>query len=225
MGLTVDPFRKAAYTGTDAVPSRQEKTGGKSDFARVLDEVKISSQGREALAVSGRAAAPGGASRPEDGNVPDNGGMGMQAAVVPNRADFDAQAAKAGAENRLETNWNAVVDPDGSIYSAAYVGAIVSQYQKAEAAVRDYYSSPYQESLPFDNAFNPLPEKGHEPAGADQERSVLWGDNLRLNDLYELSSSGGTLHIDDVDRIARSAAQAKLDALIKDWKAAHGITD
>ena len=223
MGLTVDPYRKAAYAGTDAATARQEKAG-KSDFARVLDEVKISSQGREALAASGKAAVSQGG-RPEGGSVPDNARMGMQAAVAPNRADFDAQVAKAGAENRPETNWNAVVDPDGSIYSAAYVGAIVSQYQKAEAAVRDYYSSPYQESLPFDNAFNPVTEKAHEPAGADQERSVLWGDNLRLNDLYELSSSGGTLHIDDVDRIARSAAQAKLDALIKDWKAAHGITD
>lgn len=246
MGLTVDPYRKAAYAGTESKQAKPGKAGGKSDFARVLDAVTISRQGKEALAVSkGTGASQGNALHTDSGAAPDSSKMVMQAAAIPNKAEFDAQMAKARAENQLETNWNAVVDPDGSIYSAAYVGAIVSQYQKAEAAARDYYGASRQENLSFDNSHNAVPEKYNVPApdffGAsffrsdmsdaerdmafEQEKAMLLGGNARLNDPYALASAGGSLNIDEVDRAARSAAQDKLDALIRDWKAAHGISD
>lgn len=244
MGLTVDPYRKAAYAGTESKQAKPEKAGGKPDFARVLDEVTISGKARESLAASGEPAAPQGMAG-AGGSVTDAGKVIMQPAAIPNRAEFDAQMAKARAENRLETNWNAVVDPDGSIYSAAYVGAIVSQYQKAEAVARDYYGASRQENLSFDNSHNAVPEKYNAPApdffGAsffrsdmsdaerdmafEQEKAMLLGGNARLNDPYALASAGGSLNIDEVDRAARSAAQDKLDALIRDWKAAHGISD
>ena len=60
----------------------------------------------------------------------------------------------------------------------------------------------------------------------EAEQAMLWGGNAGLSDPYALSSAGGALHnIDEVDRVARSVAQDKLDALIRDWKAAHGISD
>lgn len=233
MGLTVDPYRKAAYTGSESAPGRQEKAGGKSDFARVLDAVTISGKGREVLSVSGEAAAPQGAAK--SGGAPDNDRLEMQAALVPNRAGLDAQVESARAENRLDTNWNAVVDPDGSIYSAAYIGAIVSQYQKAEAAARDYYGSARQENLSLDNPDGQAKYNDpiHDLLGSsfprpdmEQDQAMLWGGNAGLSDPYTLSSAGGALHnIDEVDRVARSVAQDKLDALIRDWKAAHGISD
>lgn len=241
MGLTVDPYRKAAYTGSESAQGRQEKAGGKSDFARVLDAVTISGKGRDALAASGEAAAPQGAAK--SGGAPDNGRLEMQAALISNRAEFDAQVESSRAENKPETNWNAVVDPDGSIYSAAYIGAIVSQYQKAEAAARDYYGSARQENLSLDNPGNqakyndpihdllgsafPHPDmpEAERNMAFEQEQAMLWGGNAGLNDPYALSSAGGALHIDEVDRVARSVAQDKLDALIRDWKAAHGISD
>ena len=227
MGLTVDPYRKAAYAGSDSAPGRQEKAGGKSDFARVLDAVTISGKGREALSASGEAAVSQGAAK--TGGAPDNGRLEMQAA-------FDAQAEGSRAENRPETNWNAVVDPDGSIYSAAYIGAIMSQYQKAEAVARDYYGSARQGNLALDNPDNQerYSDPIHDLLGAsfprpdmpEQGQAMLWGGNAGLNDPYALSSAGGALHnIDEVDRVARSVAQDKLDALIRDWKAAHGISD
>lgn len=238
MGLTVDPYRKAAYAGTESKQAKPEKAGGKSDFARVLDAVTISRQGKEALVASGDAAA-------SRGTVPDNSKLAMQSAAVSNRAEFDAQMAQAQAKNQPETNWNAVVDPDGSIYSAAYVGAIVSQYQKAEAAARDYYGGANQGNLSFDNSHNVVPEKYNAPApdffGAsffrsdmsdaerdmafEQEKAMLLAGNARLHDPYAPASAGGSLNIDEVDRVARSAAQDKLDSLIRDWKAAHGIRD
>lgn len=242
MGLTVDPYRKAAYAGSESAPSRQEKAGGKSDFARVLDAVTISGKGRDALAASGETAAPQGVAK--SGGAPENGRLAMQAAVMPDRVDFDAQVESSRAENKPETNWNAVVDPDGSIYSAAYIGAVVSQYQKAEAFARDYYGSARQGNLSVDNPDNqekyndpihdllgssfPSPDmpEAERNMAFEQEEAMLWGGNAGVNDPYALSSAGGALHnIDEVDRVARSVAQDKLDALIRDWKAAHGISD
>lgn len=223
MGLTVDPYRKAAYAGTESKQAKPEKAGGKPDFARVLDAVTISRQGKEALAVSkGTAASQGNALHTDGGVAPDNGKMAMQSAAIPNKPEFDAQVEKARAENQLETNWNAVVDPDGSIYSAAYVGAIVSQYQnnlvpeKYNAPAPDFFGSSFFRSDMSD---------AERDMAFEQEKAMLLGGNARLNDPYALASSGGALHIDEVDRVARSAAQDKLDALIRDWKAAHGISD
>lgn len=200
MGLTINPYRKAAYDGAESKPSKPEKAGEKSDFARVLDEVTVSGKSQEARAVSKERSAP-------------------QGAVVPNKAEYDAQIEKAKAKNPPETNWNAVVDPDGSIYSAAYVGAIASQSQKAER-----YNEPIHDLLGSAFFRSDLSDAERDRA-FEQEKAMLWEGNVKLNDPYALASSGGTRHIDEVDRAARSAAQDKLDALIRDWKAAHGISD
>lgn len=48
-----------------------------------------------------------------------------------------------------------------------------------------------------------------------QERALLMGSNVSLNDPYALASVGGVPSREEADKIAEQAAREKLDALIQ----------
>lgn len=131
---------------------------------------------------------------------------------------------------QLKTNPNAEVDPDGKIYAAAYVEGLVTLYKDAEMAIREYYADAHRENLTFDAPANHISEKYlWENSGcfrkemprterlmaAYQERALLFGDSLALNDPYALAAKGGVPKFDDVEKYAKRYAQSKLDALIQ----------
>lgn len=204
---------------TNQVPSAKTKvkTGGvtKSEAppARAqADQLAISPQGREAAAQGSEPF-----SKMEDA---------IQSGDIA--ALMEAAKEKAG---QLEVNWNAVVDPDGTIYGAAYVESLVTQYEKASSTIKEHYSDGHQENLTFDNPYTHLMQKykiigspyfksdmsaAERDMAFRQERALLWGGNVALNDPYALKSSGGVLDVRDADRIARQAAQDKLDEMIKE---------
>lgn len=144
----------------------------------------------------------------------------------------------------LEINWNAAVDPDGSIYAKAYAESIVMQYQEAEKNIMEYYSGAHKENLSFDNPYNHIyakyisndlfPESRYFRSDMSeqerkmafyQERAMLWGSHVNLNDPYALASYGGVLTMDKVESTARKYAKEKLDILIRERKEALNIDD
>lgn len=131
---------------------------------------------------------------------------------------------------QLETNPNAEVDPDGKIYAAAYVEGLVTQYKEAEMAIREYYGDAHRENLTFDVPSNHISEKylwensnyfkkdmseAERLMAFHQERALLFGGSLALNDPYALAAKGGVPKFDDVERFAKQYAQSKIDALIQ----------
>ena len=140
------------------------------------------------------------------------------------------------SENQLEINWDAAVDPDGSIYAAAYVESLVSQYEKQRTTIEAYYaeahkensSSPYgsdlRGSLMYLSAkyqvegsiyFRADMSREERAMAYYQERALLMGSNVSLNDPYALASVGGVPSREEADKIAEQAAREKLDALIQ----------
>ena len=59
-----------------------------------------------------------------------------------------------------------------------------------------------------------------------QERSLLvTGRIYTYYDPYALASTGGPTNFFDLEPEARKAADARIEALIQEYKQAHGITD
>ncbi len=134
---------------------------------------------------------------------------------------------------QLETNPNAEVDPDGKIFAAAYVEGLVTRYKETEMAIREYYADAHRENLTFDVPSNHISEKylwensryfkkemprSERLMAYRQERALLFGGSLALNDPYALASKGGVPKFDDVEKFAKQYAQSKIDALIQSKK-------
>lgn len=145
-----------------------------------------------------------------------------------------------------EANLRRKVDPDGKIYGAAFVEGIVKQYQEMESQIRDYYSTAHEESMSYDDPYGHILQKylfdSKSPFGQSpffrsdmskserdwafrQERAMIWGSNITLNDPYALAAHGGVKNVDEIDANARQYAQAKIDGLIAEYKREHGIED
>lgn len=151
--------------------------------------------------------------------------------------DFKEIAKAAMKENEKilseNINWDRTVDPDGDIYSTAYVEALVGQYQKAIDTIEAYYEQAHKENLTFDNPYNHILQKYRMPDSPyyradmsraerelafEQERSLLWGGKLTMGDPYALASSGGLIDSEDASRAAHQAARDKVDELIRERK-------
>lgn len=153
---------------------------------------------------------------------------------------------KGTLEVDQEANLRRKADPDGKIYGAAFVEGIVKQYQEMESQIRGYYSAAHEESMSYDDPYGHILQKylfdAKSPFGQSpffrsdmskserdwafrQERAMLWGSNITLNDPYALAAHGGLKNIDEIDANARQYAQAKLDGLIAEYKREHGIED
>ncbi len=143
-------------------------------------------------------------------------------------------------QHPLEVNWNATVDPDGGIYAKAYLDSLVSQYDGTRRAVEAYYAPGHQENLGFANPYNHLVEKyrysgspyfrgdmdaAQRAMAFEQERALLWGGRVKLNDPWALAASGGVLSGEEVEAAARQAAQEKLNTLIAAHKQRLGLEE
>lgn len=162
--------------------------------------------------------------------------------VQISKEGLEAEMEEWRSQHQLEVNWDKVVDPDGKIYGAAYVQSILEQYQCAENAIREYYSKEHQANLAkptITDGLNYLslkytkfgldmgsPHYRSEMSEAEremafrQEKAMLLGGCVTLGDPYALASRGGTLNIEDVNRIAKQAARDKIDELIRERRVA-----
>lgn len=138
----------------------------------------------------------------------------------------------------LEVNWNAVVDPDGSVRAKAYMESLVSQCESMRRTVEDYYQEGHQENLSFSNPYNHLVEKykysgspyfrgDMDQAQRDmafrQEEALLRGGRVALNDPWALAASGGAPKEEDLEKTARDYAQSVIDGLIAEYKKQNGL--
>lgn len=162
-----------AYGYSKAEPKTE--TGTSAHLNGQRDQVILSLEGQEAAAQSADTFYK------------------LESAVMSE--DFKEIAKAAMKENKKilseNINWDRTVDPDGDIYSTAYVEALVGQYQKAIDTIEAYY---------------------------EQERSLLWGGKLTMGDPYALASSGGLIDSEDAGRAAHQAARDKVDELIRERK-------
>lgn len=174
----------------------------------------------------------------------------MQTTVIPEEQLETIRQTVMEMKGRLEVdeeaNLRRKVDPDGKIYGAAFVEGIIKQYQEMEAQIKDYYSEAHRESMSYDDPYGHILQKylfdADSPFGQSpffrsdmskserdwafrQERAMLWGGNITLNDPYALAAHGGVKKIDEIDANARQYAQSKLDGLIAEYKREHGIKD
>lgn len=156
---------------------------------------------------------------------------------------FAMMREQLGEPKQLEINWNAQVDPDGSVWAKSYIDSLASQAETARSAIEGYYSDAYQEALnsplgsSLPNQLNFLAAKyqcswsdffdASMPADQrqwtyNQVKAMLTGGRVKLNDPFALAASG--LSSKNMDGIARQAATDKLSELIRQAKEAAGVS-
>lgn len=209
-----------------------EQRKGETSSARKKDCVEISQSGRVIAAV----------------NMDEETARRVETAIQ--NADVrtlveEVRERKSSLPYDEEWHYRKIVDPDGKIYSAAYVESLLLQYQCAENTIKEYYAEAHQDNLSrgsITDAMNYISLKytefgrrvGSPYYRADmseaerkmalhQERALLLGTSVNLGDPYALASSGGPLNIKDADRIAYQAAHDRIDELIHKYKRANGI--
>ena len=156
------------------------------------------------------------------------------------KEDFMAQLDAWRQEHKLDVNWNATVDPDGSVYAKAYMESLAAQYEDVRQTIESYYAEGHQENLRFANPYNHLVEK-YKYSGSPyflsdmsqaqrdmafrQEEALLRGGRVALNDPWALAASGGVPPGEDVERNARAYAQSVLNKLIIQYKKDKNIIE
>lgn len=217
----------------DAIrPAHCEQRNGETSSDEKKDSVEISQSGRVIATV----------------NMDEETARRVETAIQ--NADMEAlleevREKKGSLPFDEEWHYRKIVDPEGKIYSAAYVESLLRQYQCAEDTIKAYYAEAHQDNLSrgsITSAMNYLSLKytefgrlvGSPYYRADmseaeremalhQERALLLGTRVDLGDPYALASSGGPINIKDADRIAYQAARDKIDELISEYKRANGI--
>lgn len=197
------------------------------------DQVEISRDGRDAASAS------------EGGIGFDEMAEKLAAQIVSmTKEDFFAMMREQlGEPKQLEINWNAQVDPDGSVWAKGYIDSLVSQVNTARSTIENYYSDAYQDALnnPLGSSLtgqlNYLAAKyqcswsdffdGSMPAGQrqwtyNQVKAMLTGSRVALNDPYALVGSG--LDVKSMDDVARKAAADKIQGLIQQAREAAGVS-
>ena len=238
MSVTFDPSRpspdqiSALRSGRFATP--EEKAAREAAKAQEpQDKIEISQDGRDAAATE----APAG-----DGSTDWEEHMTKVDAWLSSmtKEEFmDLVREQLGDPEQLEVNWVATVDPDHMIYTKAYVDSFVSQCKEVRGVIEDYYSDAYQEALHDPDSLSFLSSKylwsgskhfdGSIPANErrwiyDQVRRMLTGRRVCLADPYALAGTGLNQG-DSIDRIAKQAAEDKIEELIRQAKAEAGIVE
>lgn len=157
--------------------------------------------------------------------------------------DFEIMLELSKENNKLEVNWQEIVDPNGKIYGAAFVESLVTQYQVAETKIKEFYSKGHEENMSYENPYGHLCQKysglfseenpnlvsdnpyfrydmeeAERAMAFRQEYALLNGKRVIIGDPYALKESGGMLNIKEVDAIAKQAAKEKIEELIKQRK-------
>lgn len=156
------------------------------------------------------------------------------------REDVQAWMKDWQTQHQLDVNWNAVVDPDHSIYAKSYMESLARQYDETRQTVEAYYQEGHQENLRFSNPYNHLVEKykfsgspyfkgdwsqAQRDMAFRQEEALLQGGRVALNDPWALAASGGVPNGEAVDKAARAYAQSVIDGLIAGYKKANGVEE
>lgn len=169
----------------------------------------------------------------------------MQTGIIPKEQLETIRQTLKEMSGKLEYDEKAslrnMVDPEGKLYGAAFVEGIVKQYQEMETQIKDYYSKAHKENLSYEDPYRHIRQKyladekssffkadmpqAERDWALRQERAMLWGSHVALNDPYALAAHGGVKHIDEIDANARQYAQSKLDQLIAEYQREHGIAN
>lgn len=216
--------RQAAsmYAASAAGSVQRGQEGSKTSQAETRDEVEISQEGHLAYVTE----------------LDDEAAAKLETAIQ--NADIKGWIEAAKESCRRPVNWDRVVDPDGTIYGAAYVESLLRQYQDAENKVKAYYAEAHRDNLSrgtITDGMNYISLKytdfgkdtgspyyrSHMSAAErrmamQQETAMLLGGNVTIGDPYALASSGGMINVKDADRIANQAARDKIDALIEEYR-------
>ena len=219
MDISVDAGRRISPMKTAVWAKPKAENGVESQPDR--DRIAISQEGQDAIEEAGSDQLEG-------------------VLLRTTKEEVMAQLEEGRQAHPLEVNWNATVDPDGSVYAKAYFDSFITQYETARQTIQDYYTPGHEENLTFSNPYNHLVEKylyssspyfqkdmtqAQRDMAFRQERALLLGGELALNDPWALKDSGGVLTNEKMTETARKAAQDMLDQLIADYKKEHGIVD
>lgn len=220
------------YSATAINSTQYEQKNNDTSSARNKDSVEISQSGRLAATFD------------LDEDTANRIKTAIQNADIPALLEeFKEKKGRLPVDE--EWHYRKIVDPDGKIYSLTYVESLLRQYQCAENTITAYYAKAHQDNISqgsITDSMNYLSMKytkfgllmGSPYYRADmseaeremalrQEKALLLGGRVTLGDSYALASSGGTLNIKDVDKIAHQAARDRIDELINEYKRANGI--
>lgn len=218
------------YSGRFATPEEKEAMA----VRKPEDKIEISQEGQDAV-----SAAPGEIGFDEMAEK-----LTAQLSSMTKDEFMAMVREQLGEPKQLEINWNAQVDPDGSVWAKSYIDSLASQAQTVRDTIEGYYAGAYQEALhnplgnSLQNQLNFIAAKyqcswsDFFDAGmsADQRqwtytqlRAMITGTGVKLNDPYALAGTG--LNSGNMDEIARKAASSKIQELIRQAKETAGAVD
>lgn len=216
VNFSTNPGRPILSAEKEKVPPRQESTVPMRSPVRLSDEILISPEGREAAE---------GVEKELD--------LDRLDAVILGNGPAMLKAIETLPKKELVIDPYGEVDPDRAIARRAYMDSLVEQVNRIKQTVRDYYSEAHAEnsSMPLLDALRHIGNKyldrysDSSEFRADmsyderqmayyQERSLLTGRHLKLNDPYALASIGGPVSFFTMQEIAEQAAKDKLNTLL-----------
>ena len=220
VNLNTNPSRPTPLVAKEKAPPRQESTATRRSPVRLSDEIFISPEGQEAV----------------EGREKELDLDSLDAVILENEPAI-LKAIETLPKKELVVDPYGEVDPDRIIARRAYVDSIVEQVNRLKQTVRDYYSEAHAEnsSMPLLDALRHIGNKyldrySNSPEfRADmsyderqmayyQERSLLTGRHLKLNDPYALASIGGPVSFFKMQEIAEQAAKDKLNELLAEHR-------
>lgn len=158
----------------------------------------------------------------------------LDAAIEAQWPELKEQAEALMAQ-KLPADLRAAVDPDGTIWQRAYFDALKEHFDQVEQTIRDYYAEEHAKnsSMSFNDAWDYIREKyldccSNSPyfrsdMSYDERQTAYWQERFllttgrvyTLNDPYALASIGGPANYYDTEKAVRAAADAKIDALVR----------
>ncbi|MBP3457611.1 MAG: hypothetical protein J6K58_00185 [Lachnospiraceae bacterium] len=140
--------------------------------------------------------------------------------------DF-VQQIKSSMSNRLTVTF----DPKGEIENSIYWEEYARQLNEMIDTIKDYYAKEHEKNLNCKelSPYNYIVAKYKFPDSPyyrfdmsmeeremafRQERALLWGSGLNLNDPYALAATGG---VRDIDKLARQATEERLKQLAHEF--------
>lgn len=160
----------------------------------------------------------------------------LDAAIEAQWPELKEQAEALMAQNRLPVSLRGTVDPEGTIWQRAYFDALKDHFDHVEQTIRDYYAEEHVKntSMSFNDAWNYIREKYLDCCSSsphfrsdmsyDERQMAYWQERFllttgrvhTLNDPYALASIGGPANYYDTEKAVRAAADARIEALIRE---------
>lgn len=232
MDITFNPRARQISKLYTARFAETEKKGAIS-VEKPADQFEISQDRRNAA-----SAAQGGTGFDEMAEK-----LKAQISSMTKEDFFAMMREHLGEPKQLEINWNAQVDPDGSVWAKGYIDSLTSQVNTARSAIEDYYSGAYQDAqnsplgssltdrlnyiaakyqCSWSDYFDASMPADQRQWTYNQVRAMLTGTRVKLNDPYALAGSG--LNVKNMDDVARKAASDKIQELIRQAKKTAGLS-